>query len=567
MARGRGEGRYGARAATPLQESWLQVVATLGDPVLVTDLQNNALAWNAAAEEAFGWSAAEVLAGGVSIVPRDELDAASRRLRQVMESGQPVTFESERMARDGRRVPVLATVSPLRSESGEISGLIALYKDLALSRQREAQAQTVALLEERQRIAMELHDGVMQSLYGLALSLNAAASGSSVDRRDVLRRAGREIDGIIQDVRNYIFDLRPRQLAGSGIRASLMTLAEELRVSTLIQPQVQLLAGVEEALSEEAGTHLVHVAREATSNIIRHSHATSAYIQLARNQRGLRLVIRDNGLGFDAADTGRRLGDGTRIMKERAMAMGADLQINSAPGEGTTIALDIPLAQGETERQQTRVLLVDDHELVRRGLHELFESCSDIEVTAAVASADEAVESARRLPPDVVVMDVHLADHAAIAACRVIRADHPQSKVVMIASYTDEDAVMASVMAGASGYVLKQSDSSRLLESVRSVARGASLLDDVISTTVVDFVRSGGRGSNPLTSLTQHERDILRLIAMGRTNREIAKALALSEHTIRTYVSRLFHKLNITHRAEAAAYVVRHLEPNRFESE
>ncbi|HUZ76804.1 MAG TPA: PAS domain-containing protein, partial [Chloroflexota bacterium] len=390
------------------------MVATLGDPVLVTDLQNNALAWNAAAEEAFGWSAAEVLAGGVSIVPPDELDAASRRLRQVMESGQPVTFESERMARDGRRVPVLATVSPLRSESGEISGLIALYKDLALSRQREAQAQTVALLEERQRIAMELHDGVMQSLYGLALSLNAAASGSSVDRRDVLRRAGREIDGIIQDVRNYIFDLRPRQLAGSGIRASLMTLAEELRVSTLIQPQVQLLAGVEEALSEEAGTHLVHVAREATSNIIRHSHATSAYIQLARNQRGLRLVIRDNGLGFDAADTGRRLGDGTRIMKERAMAMGADLQINSAPGEGTTIALDIPLAQGETERQQTRVLLVDDHELVRRGLHELFESCSDIEVTAAVASADEAVEAARRLPPDVVVMDVHLADHAAI---------------------------------------------------------------------------------------------------------------------------------------------------------
>ncbi|MGH2519829.1 MAG: PAS domain-containing protein, partial [Chloroflexota bacterium] len=352
MARDSGEGKSAARGARGThpasgpQESWLQVVATLGDPVLVSDLQQHTMAWNSAAEEAFGWSASEVLAGDVNFVPLEDREAVAQRLRQVEETGQPVTFESERLTKDGRRVPVLATLSPLLSERDELIGLIAIYKNLALNRQREAQAQTVALLEERQRIAMELHDGVMQSLYGLALSLSAASSGGGADRRDVLRRAGREIDGVIQDIRNYIFDLRPRQLAGSGLRTGLMTLAEEIRVSTLIQPQVQLLAGVEEALSEEAGTHLLHLAHEATSNIIRHSRATSASIDLARSERGLRLLIRDNGVGFDAADTGRRQGDGMRIMKERATAMGADLLIKSAPGEGTAIALDIPLAPG-----------------------------------------------------------------------------------------------------------------------------------------------------------------------------------------------------------------------------
>ncbi|NMA71511.1 MAG: response regulator transcription factor [Firmicutes bacterium] len=214
-----------------------------------------------------------------------------------------------------------------------------------------------------------------------------------------------------------------------------------------------------------------------------------------------------------------------------------------------------------------RILIVDDHEVVRIGLRSLLERFGQFEVVGEAASAQEAIELARSRKPDVVVMDIRMPDGSGIEACRAIRSENEAIKVIMLTSYTDDEAIFASVMAGASGYVLKQIGSHELVEAIRTVAAGGSLLDPSITGKVLERMRGMSREQQQHEKLTDQELRILRLIADGRTNKEIAEALYLSEKTVRNYVSSILSKLNLSNRAEAAAYAVRrHLldEPDPF---
>jgi len=203
-----------------------------------------------------------------------------------------------------------------------------------------------------------------------------------------------------------------------------------------------------------------------------------------------------------------------------------------------------------------KLLLVDDHAVVRFGLKALFETAGSYVVVGEAATAAAAVEAARRRAPDVVLMDVRLGDGNGIEACREIRSQRPQTRVVMLTSYPDEDAVLASVTAGASGYVLKESDPERLLEAVEVVARGGSLLDPRVTEGILERLRrQPTQADDPLPELSEQERNILPLLAEGKTNREIAAELCLSEHTIKSYVSNILKKLHLCRRAEAAAFI------------
>ncbi len=203
------------------------------------------------------------------------------------------------------------------------------------------------------------------------------------------------------------------------------------------------------------------------------------------------------------------------------------------------------------------VTLVDDHEVVRRGLRALLDAQEDLEVVGEAASADEAVRRVGYDSPDVVVMDVRLPDGSGVEACREIRSQWPGTKVLMLTSFADEEALFASVMAGASGYVLKQIQSDTLIESIRAVGRGESLLDPAMTERVFRKIR-GEQDDDPLLArLTGQERKILDLIAMGMTNREIADEMYLAEKTVKNYVSNLLAKLGMSRRSEAAAYAAR----------
>lgn len=203
------------------------------------------------------------------------------------------------------------------------------------------------------------------------------------------------------------------------------------------------------------------------------------------------------------------------------------------------------------------IVVVDDHWLVRLGLTNLFGSLRHFALIGVASTATEAVAVARTHQPDVVVMDVRLPDGSGIEACRQIRSDNPNTRVVMLTSFCDEDAVIAAILAGASGYLLKQSEPERLLAAIETAAAGGSLLDPAVSDTVLQWMRGAASTSQSGDRLSEQERKILPLIAEGKTNRQIAGELYLSEHTVKTYVSSLLKKLQLARRAEAAAYIAR----------
>ncbi|GAA1935198.1 response regulator transcription factor [Nocardioides marmoribigeumensis] len=200
-----------------------------------------------------------------------------------------------------------------------------------------------------------------------------------------------------------------------------------------------------------------------------------------------------------------------------------------------------------------RVFLLDDHEMVRRGLVGLFAAQSDIEVVGQSASAVEAEARIPALRPDVALLDGRLPDGSGVEVCRAVRSVDPSIKAIILTSYDDDEAIFAAIMAGASGYILKQIIGLELVEVVRSVAAGQSALDASVTQRVLDRIRSGGSsGPAELQSLTPQERRILELITEGMTNRQIGEALFLAEKTVKNYVTHILNKLGLQGRTQAA---------------
>ena len=207
-----------------------------------------------------------------------------------------------------------------------------------------------------------------------------------------------------------------------------------------------------------------------------------------------------------------------------------------------------------------RLLIVDDHEVVRQGLVALLDRRESFQVVAEAGTVAEAIEQARRHQPDIVVMDLRLPDGSGIEACREIRGELPATRVVMLTSYPDEEAVLSAIVAGASGYLLKQTRARDLVAALETVGRGESLLDPAVTEKVLERVRRLATGNQPdeLSQLTAQEQRILLLVAEGKTNKEIAGEVFLSDKTVKNYVSSILSKLDLERRAQAAAYVARH---------
>jgi two-component system response regulator DevR len=208
--------------------------------------------------------------------------------------------------------------------------------------------------------------------------------------------------------------------------------------------------------------------------------------------------------------------------------------------------------------QKTRVLICDDHDVVREGLRGLIARQEGMSVVGEAGTVAEAIEAAAQAKPDVVIMDVRLPDGSGVEACRSIREARPETKVIMLTSYADDEALFASIIAGASGYLLKQTRGQAVVDAVIAVAAGRSLLDPDVTGKVLERVRQSRAEDPAIASLTDQERKVLEGLAEGRTNREIGETLFLSEKTVKNYVSRILDKLGLSRRAEAAAYVAKH---------
>lgn len=211
----------------------------------------------------------------------------------------------------------------------------------------------------------------------------------------------------------------------------------------------------------------------------------------------------------------------------------------------------------EAAQDRIQVFLLDDHEIVRRGVRELLEASGDMEVVGEAGTAAEALARIPATRPQVAVLDVRLPDGNGVEVCREVRSRHPEVQCLMLTSFSDDEALMDAIMAGASGYVLKQIRGTDLADAIRRVAKGESLLDPAVTRRVLDRLRNPAPADDRLAQLTDQERRILDLIARGMTNRQIGNELHLAEKTVKNYVSNLLAKLGMSRRTEAAVFAAR----------
>lgn len=207
-----------------------------------------------------------------------------------------------------------------------------------------------------------------------------------------------------------------------------------------------------------------------------------------------------------------------------------------------------------------RIMIVDDHEVVRSGLKAILEPEDDLEVVGEASSGSEAVEKVARLDPSLVLMDVRMEEMSGIEACRLIKSSHPQVNVLMLTSFGEEEAVMASIMAGASAYLLKNVGRSELIRAIRGVAGGQNLLDPAVIKRVMERLAqlTVKDEEREVAGLSGQEKEVLALVARGSTSKEIAGKLVISEHTARNHLSRILDKLGLTRRSEAAVFAAEH---------
>ncbi len=201
-----------------------------------------------------------------------------------------------------------------------------------------------------------------------------------------------------------------------------------------------------------------------------------------------------------------------------------------------------------------RIMIVDDHEVVRMGMRAVIEPEADLAVVGEASNGAEALAKVGILDPQVILMDVRMEKMSGIEACREIKSQHPNIAILMLTSYTDDDAILSSVLAGASGYLLKNERRAELLRALRLIATGQSLLDETIAKQAMERVAQQAPGSE----LTEREREVLALVARGYTNKQIADALYVTEKTARNHVSHILEKLGLSRRSEAAVYAVEH---------
>lgn len=317
------------------------------DAIVALDREGRVRLWNAGAEKLYGFTRDEAEGQVLPMLPAAERAQALEALRALRKGRGAINREDAHQRKDGRRVPVLVTLSPVPGAPGEGPDTLLIAKDLTAHKRVEAQRRRLAILEERQRIGMDLHDGAIQALYAVGLSLEALRRTLPPEAeacRERVSAAQAQLNGVIQDLRNYILDAHLPGLQAPFLRQGLLDLAERLRAEGGIAVAVDVPAPEdEEELPAEVSLHLLHIAREAVSNVLRHAQARRVDLRLSLRDGSAVLSVADDGRGFDPADDPEEGKLGLRNMRSRARLLGGTFLVSSGPGRGTEVRVEVPL--------------------------------------------------------------------------------------------------------------------------------------------------------------------------------------------------------------------------------
>jgi signal transduction histidine kinase/DNA-binding NarL/FixJ family response regulator len=433
------------------------------------------------------------------------------------------------------------------------------------------QQRTLASLEERERLGRQLHDGLGQVMGYINVQTQAAQSLLADGK---LEAANQSLERVVQlaqeahsDIRNFILGLRntPQPEAGT-LFAMLERYAQQFKEDTGIAVDLSFPAGDLPRLSPGVEEQVLHIIQEALVNIRKHANATRAEVWFGYDERAMQVVVSDNGGGFDV---GKVLQDGAAhfglgMMRERAEATGGRLEVRSAPGRGTKIVAYIPhfaeQAGGSGEGVQSilgmRILLVDDSPMFIEGLRNLLVA-RGLTVIGMARDGLEAQEMARALQPDVIVMDVMMPRCNGLEATRLIKAEFPQIKIVMLTVSEKDSHLFEAIQNGASGFLLKGMDANEFCTLLARLARGdAPLTPGAASRLMAEFARGQYTRSGD-ESLSERQWQILDLVARGLTYKEISLALHISEQLVKYHMNQIMKRLHLANRAEAIAYARR----------
>ena len=451
-------------------------------------------------------------------------------------------------------------VEVLRSTAGLVL-LIAIVRgllvfDVEVDRQIEEMELAQILITERQRISRELHDGAIQTVYTAGLIVESVRKRMQ-DEDPLAPRIDRVVLALqqaVRDLRQFIVALEPAS-EGANLVIELRKLAEDPYLQSLAEVNIAVLLDDGELLSPARSAHVIAIVNEALSNVARHAQARHVWITAERHNGYLNLAVIDDGVGFSPGD--EPAGFGLRNMRDRARMLGGTLLID--PRESARHCCACGGSLGGSIMKKLHVLLVDDHEVVRLGLATLLEDLTDVLVVGEAGLGREAIALCEHLRPDLVLLDIRLPDMSGVEVCRQICAVCPDTQVVILTSYADDDLITEAIMAGASGYVLKQVGSQELLRAVAAARRGEAMLDPKVTQRVLQQFRRSehqARGS-VFQSLSTREMEVLELVSQGKSNRQIADALTISERTVSNHVSGLLGKLELSNRIELATYAVK----------
>jgi len=505
-----------------------------------------------------------------------EMSGHTCPLVEISNTKEPVILEHIHLDRSGRAQHVEVHGFPILDQSGNLVQIIEYSLDVTERKEIEEQRQRLAAVEERERIGRELHDDLGQVMgYVNAqaqTALQRLANHEVDEAHGILNQLAEVAQNAAADVRRYILGIRTTE---HQIPADFFEELEQFLDTQRRQYGLETLVSLpddwlDSPFSQEVELQLLRIIQEALTNVRKHAGVDQARLIFTQHTHEAQVVIADEGAGFDTSTFGKNgsaddetVGHfGLSIMRERTEGVGGRLEVRSEPGEGTKIIVNLPLvmesARKDAPVRGARVLLVDDHPLYLDGLRNLLAS-RGFQVVAQAHDGLEAIEKARALHPDLILMDVQMPGMDGVEATRRIKVEQPEIKIVMLTVAAESDILFDALQGGASGYLLKSLNGDKFFALLSDVMRGEVILSPTLATQMLaEFTQKAHQKPKRSKTLTGRQLEVLGMVAEGSSNKEIATALAISEATAKYHVSQILERLHLQSRHQLSQYARDH---------
>ena len=533
------------------------IAAASFEAILVHDA-GNIIDANAVAADLFGIATEQLIGRQIG-----ELGLDKRATQQLID-GNEVVWESDVLLPDGRTLILEGRGGsvPYRGHEAQVAAL----RDVTARREREAERQRLAALEERERIGRDLHDDLGQVMSYLSIQAQTVQQQLGAAQSESVSATLRQLTDVSREahhnIRRYILGMRSEdaQHEAVNLRNALQLLAQrmserhQLDVTLTLPPDVAALS-----LADEVEAQLLRIVQEALTNIVKHANTDRAHLFLTVEEKQVRVVIADEGQGFNQSKSldGHF---GLSIMSERAASVGGTLTVESAENKGTQIVAMLPHLKGIGSAENIRninTLIVDDHPLYREGLHNLL-ATRGVNVVGIAANGIEAQTLAEQLQPDLILMDIDMPEQDGLEATRLIHAAQPDIKIIMLTVAANEERLLTALRNGAAGYLLKSLEGDRFFAAIAEVMQGETVLSPAIAAQVLADIAKGEEKNSAETPLvvefSDRQREVLSLLTSGLTNKEIAGKLFLSVPTVKYHIRKMLELVQLENRHQLVRY-------------